>query len=68
MVFACIRALILWKGSKPKMYFKCPLSLKVSTQCYMYQLERREKLNPSMSSLPIAHIKYMNFHKNHCYF
>ena len=30
MVFACVRALILWKGSKPKMYFKCPLSLNVS--------------------------------------
>ena len=66
MVFACVRALILWMGSKPKMCFKCPLSLKVSTQCYMYQLERRERINPSMSCFPTAHIKYMNFHKNRC--
>ena len=67
MVIASVRALILWKCSKPKLYFKCPLSLKVSTQCYMYQLERRERINPSMSSFSIAHTKYMNFYKNRCY-
>ena len=67
MVIASVRALILWKCSKPKLYFKCPLSLKVSTQCYMYQLERRERINRSMSSFSIAHTKYMNFYKNRCY-